>query len=161
VLGGLSKACLLPQIKVGWIVASGPGDRLGAALDRLQVVADTYLSVNGPAQRAVPRLLALREVIRPPLMARLAANRTALARAAQGSAATPLAADGGWSAVVRVPRHPGEEARVLRLLTRHGLRVHPGYFFDFPGEGFLVLSLLCPEDAFARGAAILAADTAE
>jgi aspartate/methionine/tyrosine aminotransferase len=161
VLGGLSKACLLPQVKVGWIAASGPGDRLAPALARLQVVADTYLSVNGPAQRAVPRLLALREVIRPPLMARLAANRAALARALTGSAATPLLADGGWSAVVRVPRHPGEEARVLRLIARHGLRVHPGYFFDFPGEAFLVVSLLCPEDEFARGAAILAADAAE
>lgn len=161
VLGGLSKACLLPQVKVGWIAASGPGDRLAPALARLQVVADTYLSVNGPAQRAVPRLLALREVIRPPLMARLAANRAALARALKGSAATPLPADGGWSAVVRVPRHPGEEARVLRLITRHGLRVHPGYFFDFPGEAFLVVSLLCPEDEFVRGAAILAADAAE
>jgi aspartate/methionine/tyrosine aminotransferase len=160
-LGGLSKACLLPQVKVGWIAASGPADRLAEALNRLQVVADTYLSVNGAAQRAVPRLLALREAIRQPLMARLAANRAVLARALQGSPATPLPADGGWSAVLRVPRHPGEEARVLRLISRHGVLVHPGYFFDFPGEAFLVVSLLCPEDEFARGAAILAADAAE
>jgi hypothetical protein len=69
-----------------------------------------------------------------------------------------LPADGGWSAVIRVPRYPGEEERVIRLLTQHGLSVHPGFFFDFPTEGFLVASLLAPEDEFARGAAILATD---
>lgn len=158
VLGGLSKTCLLPQLKAAWIVASGPADMLGEALARLEVVADTYLSVNTPVQLALPRLLALRDVIRPPLMARLARNRTTLEEALKGSAATPLPTDGGWSAAVRVPRHPNEEQRALRLLTRHGLRVHPGFFFDFPSEAFLVVSLLGPEDEFARGAAIIAAD---
>ncbi len=158
VLGGLSKTCLLPQLKAAWIAVSGPAGLRDEALGRLEVVADTYLSVNTPAQLALPRLLALRDVIRPPLMARLAANRATLARALSGSAATPLPPDGGWSAVVRVPRHPGEEERVLRLLERHGLRVHPGFFFDFPTEAFLVVSLLGPEDEFARGAAILATD---
>lgn len=137
---------------------SGPAGLRDEALGRLEVVADTYLSVNIPAQLALPRLLALRDVIRPPLMARLAANRTTLERALCGSAATPLLPDGGWSAVARVPRDPGEEERVLRLLERHGLRVHPGFFFDFPTEAFLVVSLLGPEDAFACGAAILATD---
>jgi aspartate/methionine/tyrosine aminotransferase len=158
VLGGLSKTCLLPQLKAAWIAASGPADPLGEALARLEVVADTYLSVNTPVQLALPRLLALREVIRPPLMGRLRANRAALERALRGSAATLLPTDGGWSAVVRVPRYPGEEERVLRLLLRHGLKVHPGFFFDFPTEAFLVASLLGPEEEFARGAAILAAD---
>ena len=91
-------------------------------------------------------------------MARLRANRRALAQALRGSAATPLPADGGWSAVLRVPREPGEEERVLRLIARHGLRVHPGFFFDFPTEAYLVVSLLGPEEEFARGAALLAAD---
>jgi aspartate/methionine/tyrosine aminotransferase len=158
VLGGLSKSCLLPQMKAAWIAASGPAGLLDDALARLEVVTDTYLSVNTPVQLALPRLLALRGVIRPPLMARLAGNRARLAQALRGSAATLLPTDGGWSAVVRVPRHPGEEERALRLLTRHGLRVHPGFFFDFPAEAFLVVSLLGPEDEFARGAAILAAD---
>ena len=161
VLGGLSKTCLLPQLKAAWIAASGPADLLGEALARLEVVADTYLSVNTPVQLALPRLLSLRDVIRPPLMARLARNRAALERALCGSAATPLPTDGGWSAVVRVPRHPGEEERALRLLTRHGLRVHPGFFFDFPAEAFFVVSLLGPEDDFARGAAILTEDADE
>ncbi len=158
VLGGLSKTCLLPQLKGAWIAASGPAPRLGEALERLQVVADTYLSVNSLTQRALPRLLALGPVIRLPLLARLRANRAALAAALRGSAATLLPPDGGWSAVVRVPRHPAEEDRALRLLARHGLRVHPGFFFDFPDEAYLVVSLLLPEGEFARGAALLAAD---
>jgi aspartate/methionine/tyrosine aminotransferase len=158
VLAGLSKTCLLPQLKAAWIAASGPAARLDEALARLEVVADTYLSVNTPVQLALPRLVALRDAIRPSLMGRLQANRAALERALRGSAATPLPVDGGWSAVVRVPREPGEEERVLRLIARHGLRVHPGFFFDFPTEAFLVVSLLGPEEEFARGAAILAAD---
>ncbi len=121
-------------------------------------MTDTYLSVNTPVQLALPRLLALRERIRAPLMARLAVNRATLETVLRGSAASALPADGGWSAVIRVPRYPGEEERVLRLLTRHGLSVHPGFFFDFPTEAFLVVSLLGPEDEFARGAAILATD---
>ncbi len=158
VLGGLSKTCLLPQLKAAWIAASGPPDLLREALGRLEVVADTYLSVNTPVQVALPRLLALRGSIRPPLMARLATNRQTLERALRGSAASLLPSDGGWSAVLRVPRHPSEEERVLRLLEGPGLYVHPGFFFDFPAEAFLVVSLLAPEDALARGAAILAAD---
>lgn len=158
VLAGLSKTCLLPQVKAAWIAASGPTEQLDEALTRLEVVADTYLSVNTPVQVALPQLLALRDAIRAPLMARLRANRAALVQALRGSAATPLPVDGGWSAVVRVPREPGEEERVLRLMARHGLRVHPGFFFDFPAEAYLVVSLLGPEEEFTRGAALLAAD---
>ena len=161
VLSGLSKICLLPQLKAAWIAVSGPRDLADDALARLEVVTDTYLSVNTPVQLALPRLLALRERIRAPLMARLAANRATLETALRGSAATPLRADGGWSAVIRVPRHPGEEERVLRLLARHGLSVHPGFFFDFPTEAFLVVSLIGPEDDFARSASILATDADE
>lgn len=161
VLSGLSKICLLPQVKAAWIAVSGPRDLADDALARLEVVTDTYLSVNTPVQLALPRLLALRERIRAPLMARLAANRATLETALRGSGATRLRADGGWSAVIRVPRHPGEEERVLRLLARHGLSVHPGFFFDFPTEAFLVVSLIGPEDDFARSAAILATDADE
>jgi hypothetical protein len=157
-LSGLSKTCLLPQLKAAWIVVSGPEDLTDAALARLEIVADTYLSVGTPVQLALPRILALRDRIRRPLMARLAANRAALAAAVRGTAASLLPADGGWSAVLRVPNHPGEEERVLRLLARHDLLAHPGFFFDFPAEAFLVVSLLGPEESFARGAVILAAD---
>jgi hypothetical protein len=158
VLNGLSKTCLLPQLKAAWIAVSGPAALADDALARLEVVADTYLSVNTPVQLALPRLLALCARIRAPILARLAVNRRTLETGLRGSAASALPADGGWSAVIRVPRHPGEEERVLRLLMSHGLSVHPGFFFDFPTEAFLVVSLLAPEEEFARGAAILATD---
>jgi aspartate/methionine/tyrosine aminotransferase len=158
VLSGLSKTCLLPQLKAAWFAVSGPAGLVDDALARLEVVTDTYLSVNTPVQLALPRLLALCECIQAPLMARLAVNRATLETALRGSLASPLPADGGWSAVIRVPRYPGEEERVIRLLTQHGLSVHPGFFFDFPTEAFLVASLLAPEDEFARGSAILATD---
>ena len=158
VLSGLSKTCLLPQLKAGWIVVGGPADLADAALARLEVLTDTYLSVNTPVQLALPRLLGLRERIQAPIMARLAVNRATLETVLRGSGASGLPTDGGWSAVIRVPRHPGEEERVLGLLARHGVAVHPGFFFDFPTEAFLVVSLLAPEEEFARGAAILAAD---
>jgi alanine-synthesizing transaminase len=158
VLGGLSKTCLLPQLKAAWIAVSGPAPLVHEAMARLEVMADTYLSVGTPVQLALPRLLALRERIRTPLMARLAANRASLEQALRGTAVSLYPADGGWSAVLRVPSHPGEEERVLRLLARHDLLVHPGFFFDFPTEAFLVVSLIGPEDDVARGAAILADD---
>jgi aspartate/methionine/tyrosine aminotransferase len=158
VLSGLSKVCLMPQLKAAWIAVSGPSDSVEGALQRLEVLSDTYLSVNTPVQLALPRLLGCREAIRRPLMARLTANHAALECALRGSAASLLPADGGWSAVIRVPSHPGEEERVLRLIADHGLLVHPGFFFDFPGEAFLVMSLLGPEEDLARGAAILASD---
>ena len=157
VLNGLSKTCLLPQLKAAWIVVSGPAQLHDTALARLEIIADTYLSVNTPVQLALPRLLALREEIRRPLRARLAENRAALERILAGTAATPLPADGGWSAVIRVPREPGEEARVLRLLEV-GALVHPGFFFDFPSEAFLVVSLLPEPETFAEGITILAAN---
>jgi len=111
-------------------------------------------------QLALPRLLALRETIRRPLRERLAVNQTGLGTVLAGTAATPLPADGGWSAVIRVPREPGEEERVLRLLDS-GVLVHPGFFFDFPSEAFLVVSLLPEPEAFSEGVQIIAADVKE
>jgi alanine-synthesizing transaminase len=157
VLSGLSKTCLLPQLKAAWILASGPAGLCREALARLEIVADTYLSVNTPVQVALPELLGLRERIRRPLRDRLATNRGALERALKGTAATLLPCDGGWSAVLRVPREPDEQTRVLRLIE-DGVVVHPGFFFDFPTDGFLVVSLLAAPEALARGAALLAAD---
>ncbi len=157
VLNGLSKTCLLPQLKAAWIVVSGPETLRAAALARLEVIADTYLSINTPVQLALPQLLVLRETIRQPLRERLGTNRNVLETALAGTAATPLRADGGWSAVLRVPREPGEEDRVLRLLES-GVLVHPGFFFDFPSEAFLVVSLLPEPATFNEGMEIIAAD---
>ena len=148
-LGGLSKSCGLPQLKLAWIAVSGPEKWSGPARARLEVVADTYLSVSTPVQRAAPALLARRWELQRPIAERVTANRDALRRRlGPGSPASLLAAEGGWSAVVQVPATESEEERVTRLLEEQGVLVHPGYFFDFPREAFLVLSLLPPRDVF-------------
>jgi alanine-synthesizing transaminase len=144
-LGGLSKSCGLPQLKLAWTAASGPERLVRRALERLEVITDTYLSVSTPVQVAAPELLARREELQAPIRVRVRANLVAL-RGAIGRhcPATLLEPEGGWSAVLRVPATEPEEERVSRLLEERGVLVHPGYFFDFPGEAYLVLSLLTP-----------------
>jgi len=150
-LGGLSKSCGLPQLKLAWIAVSGPETWRTPALARLEVVADTYLSVSTPVQRAAPSLLARRPELQRPIATRVADNREALRRRlGAGSPASLLDAEGGWSAVLQVPATESEEQRVTRLLEEQGVLVHPGYFFDFPREAFLVLSLLPPPEVFAQ-----------
>ncbi|HET9555191.1 MAG TPA: pyridoxal phosphate-dependent aminotransferase [Anaeromyxobacteraceae bacterium] len=156
-LAGLSKTCGLPQVKAGWIAAAGPARLAGPALERLEVIADTALSVSATAQLALPRLLARREAFLGPLRARLAANRAALAELLAGSAASPLRGAGGWSAVVRVGETVDEEALCLDLLERDGVAVQPGFFYDFARKGHLVVSLLSPPQAFRDGVSRLAA----
>ncbi len=156
-LGGLSKAAALPQVKLGWILANGPTRLLSEALERLAWIADTYLSVATPVQLALPGLLAWGERAAGALRARLLSNHAALEGAFAGASettVTPLSA--GWSAVLRLPAVEAEEALVLRLLEEEDLLVHPGYFFDFPREAFLVVSLLPPEEMFRQGALRLA-----
>jgi len=151
-LGGLSKSCGLPQLKLAWTAVSGPPSLRAAALARLEVVADTYLSVSTPVQVAAPSLLERREELQAPIQARVAANLEFLHEAVgSGSPATLYEPEGGWSAVLRVPATSTEEERVLRLLEVHGVLVHPGYFFDFPSEAFLVVSLLTPHAEFREG----------
>ncbi|HEY3190077.1 MAG TPA: pyridoxal phosphate-dependent aminotransferase, partial [Solirubrobacteraceae bacterium] len=149
-LGGLSKSCGLPQVKLAWIAVSGPERWRAPAIERLEVVADTYLSVSTPAQRAAGALLARRPELQRPIAERVDANRDALRRRLGPAApATLLDAEGGWSAVLQVPATRSEDDLVSRLLEEHGVLVHPGYFFDFPREAFLVLSLLPPPATFA------------
>ncbi|HEY8234222.1 MAG TPA: pyridoxal phosphate-dependent aminotransferase, partial [Vicinamibacteria bacterium] len=122
-------------------------------------VADTYLPVSTPVQVAAAGLLERKSQLAAPIRERVASNLGRLRRAlAQGSPATLVEPEGGWSAILRVPATCSEEERALRLLERHGVLVHPGYFFDFPGEAYLVLSLLPPGDAFAEGVARVLAD---
>lgn len=148
-LGGLSKACGLPHLKLGWIAVAGPRAAADEAMDRLELVADTYLSVATPVQRAAARLLELGEGIRAAIRGRLAANRAGLARRiGDDSPCRVLASDGGWSAVLQVPAVRPEEEIVLDLLEHEGVLAHPGYFFDFPREAFLVLSLLTGPGVF-------------
>jgi aspartate/methionine/tyrosine aminotransferase len=154
-LGGLSKSCALPQVKLGWIVAGGPAGPRGEALARLELVADTFLSVGAPIQRAAPAILARAASLREPIRARTRENLAVLRRALAGSPASVLDVEGGWSAVVQVPTVRGEEEWALRLLERDRVLVHPGFFFDFPREAFLVLSLLPLPIVFADAAALL------
>ncbi len=156
VLSGLSKVCLAPGWKVGWMAVSGPQALLAEALHRLEVVADTSLSVNAPAQRLLPGLLGRRAALQAPLMARLRANRARLRSALNGTAGTLLPVDGGWSFLLRLPASIDEEAFVLRLVE-DGVRVHPGYFFDVPRGRYAVVSGLVDEATFAAGVAGLVA----
>jgi len=151
-LGGLSKSCGLPQLKLAWMAVTGPEPLRREALARLEVVADTFLSVATPVQVAAPVLLARREELQAPILSRVRRNLEALRAALfPGCPATLLEPEGGWYAVLRVPATITEEDRVTRLLEERDVLVHPGYFFDFPHEAFLVLSLLPPEAEFAEG----------
>lgn len=151
-LGGISKSCGLPQLKLGWVAVSGPPPLRDEALARLEVVADTYLSVGTPVQRALPDLLGRLPELQAPITARLAMNLDLLRRrATPPSPVTLLEPEGGWYAALQVPATSPEEERVTRLLEDDDVLVHPGYFFDFPREAYLVLSLLPPPEAFREG----------
>jgi len=153
-LGGLSKSLGLPQLKLAWIAVGGPDDAVGAALARLEFIADTFLSVATPVQLALPALLRTGAGVRDAIAARCRANLSRLRAAARGCpAVSVLPADGGWSAVLRVPAVIGEEELVLTLLAEDGVAVQPGFFFDFPRDGYLVLSLLPAEEVFDGGIA--------
>jgi alanine-synthesizing transaminase len=155
-LGGLSKSIGLPQVKLGWIALDGPADVVAEALDRLELICDTYLSVSTPVQVAARSLLERGAVVRQRILDRLRANDATLRASMAGAgSATVLPADGGWSAVLRVPATQSEEALVTGLIERDGVVVHPGYFFDFPHEAFLVVSLLPEPYVFERGVRLL------
>ena len=153
-LGGLSKAVGLPQLKLGWIVADGPSAAVEGALAGLELIGDTYLSVAAPVQLAAGALLAEGAAVTAQIAARVRANYAALRLRVERHPAIRLpAVDGGWYAVLQIPAAAPEETIVLDLLERDGVLVHPGYFFDFPREAFLVVSLLPAPDAFEAGIA--------
>lgn len=151
-LGGLSKSCGLPQLKLGWIAWAGPQPLVDEALAAYEIVADSYLSVSTPVQVAAPALLAAGASVRAAIADRTGRNLRAL-RAACSTfpAVTVLRAEGGWTAVVQVPATNPEEDLVVSLVADDGVLVHPGYFFDFPREAFVVLSLLVETDRFDEG----------
>ena len=149
-LGGLSKSIGLPQVKLGWMALSGPGSLLQGALGRLELITDTYLSVGTPVQVAAASLLGQGQAVRWQIRHRVLHNYHALRQlAAAFESCQVLRAEGGWSAVVRIPHVLPEDERVIRLLEQDRVLVHPGYFFDFPRDGYLVLSLLPRPDVFA------------
>jgi alanine-synthesizing transaminase len=152
-LGGLSKSVGLPQVKLAWIAVSGPDRLVDAALERLEIICDTYLSVSTPVQVAAPELLERGGMVREQIARRIAANYARLLeRTALAPSCRVVPSGGGWSAVLEVPSFESEEALVVNLLQEEGVLAHPGYFFDFPRESYLVVSLLVREAEFADGA---------
>lgn len=156
VLSGVSKVCGLPQMKLSWIAAQGPREKLAEALARLEIIADTYLSLNAPVQAATPAWLGSRGVMQEGVRARLASNLGALDKRLQGSLAQRFNCEGGWTAVVRVPRYvEGEEFAVACL--KRSVIVQPGELYGLP-PGRAVLSLLTAPEVWAQGLARLPVD---
>lgn len=151
-LSGLSKISALPQMKLAWMVISGPAAQANASIDRLEIIADTYLSPGTPVQLALPRLLANRGEMQRQLKERVSANLNCLDSAiAKHPQITRLERKGGWYAILRVPSIRSDEDLVVALLEKQGVLVHPGRFFDFPRDGFLVVSLIANLDEFCEG----------
>ncbi len=148
-LSGLSKSAGLPQLKLGWIVVGGPPAARDAALAALELIADSFLSVATPVQLAAADLLAHGASVRSAIRERIGANLAALRDDARSfTACEVLKTEGGWSAVIRVPATRSEEQLVLALLEQEGILAHPGYFFDFQRDAFVVISLLTEPEIF-------------
>jgi len=157
VLSGLSKVAGLPQMKAAWIAALGPEPELTRALERLEIIADTFLPMNAPIQCALPSWLANRSAIQNQIRLRLGENLAALDRLlASQRMITRLDVEAGWYAILRVPGLAPDEDLAIRLVREHGVSVHPGSSFGFAGSGWLVVSLLSTPQQFANGVGIIA-----
>ena len=151
-LSGLSKISGLPQMKAAWLIVGGPQQWKGEAVARLEVIADTYLSVNVPVQLAIPRFLEQRHDFQKQVISRVRRNLAELDRQlAEQKACARRAVEGGWCVVLRVPATRSDEDLAIELLTTRGVSVHPGHFYQFPAEGYLVVSLIISQQTFAEG----------
>jgi len=151
-LSGISKISGLPQMKIAWVATSGPQDSTRDALARLEVIADTYLSMNAPLQLATPTLLDQRKNLQPLLLDRIRYNLQELDhQLARQKTCERLRVDGGWYAILRVPVLQSDEDLAIDLLRKVAVLVHPGHFYDFPKDGYLILSLITPTDGFREG----------
>lgn len=150
-LNGLSKMAGMPQVKLGWIALDGPKQLVESASTRLELLLDTYLSVNVPTQLALRDLFAAGNQVRTELLARAKQNLTFLQRELAHSAIHVLSTEGGWSAILQVPRIMPEQKWVERLVTEQGVIVQPGYFFDMASEAYLVVSLITEPEILAEG----------
>lgn len=155
-MSGLSKIAGLPQMKAAWLVVAGPRHSKEGALARLEVIADTYLSMNAPVQLAIPAFLEQRDAFQKQLMARVRGNLTELDRQLGGQKiCSRLEVEGGWYAVLRVPATRSDEDLAIELLTKNNVYVHPGHFYEFSSDGYLVVSLITLERDFAEGIRLL------
>jgi alanine-synthesizing transaminase len=151
-MSGLSKLCGLPQMKAAWLVVSGPEAWKKEALARLEVIADTYLSMSAPIQLAIPALLEQRHAFHKQVISRVRENLSELDKQLAGQkSCSRLVVEGGWNAVIRVPATRSDEELALELLEARGVYVHPGHFYDFSSEGIVVVSLITPEREFSSG----------
>jgi alanine-synthesizing transaminase len=159
-LSGISKVSALPQMKLAWVATSGPSEMVSEAGARLEVIADTYLSMNAPVQHAAAAFLDQRKLVQPVLLERLHTNLAELDRQLlRHPACVRLAMNGGWYAVLRVPNLENDEELAIRLLRDAQVSVHPGHFYDFDHDGYLVLSLITKPETFSEGVARLLAHT--
>ncbi len=153
-LSGLSKISALPQMKVAWMVVNGPAEDLGTALARLELITDTYLSVSGPVAHALPELLEARRSLQPQILKRVRLNLRWLdEQLSRDSPLSRLKVEGGWYAILKFPAIRSDEDWAIELLRQDGVLVHPGHFYDFPSEGYLVVSLLPATEIFEQGIA--------
>jgi aspartate/methionine/tyrosine aminotransferase len=151
-MSGLSKISGLPQMKVAWLIATGPQALKQQAVARLEMIVDTYLSMNTPMQLALPVLLELRQKFQQQCMERARNNLAQLDKLlSTQKLCTRLNIEGGWYAILKVPVTGSDEELALELLNTRGVYVHPGHFYDFPADGYLVVSLITPERPFAAG----------
>jgi alanine-synthesizing transaminase len=151
-LSGISKICALPQMKLAWTVVSGPESAVQQAVDRLEIIADTYLSPSTPTQLALPMFLSLRHALQAQVRQRISANLFVLESVLRESKSLArLDREGGWYVILRVPVTATDDDLTVALLKRCSVLVHPGHFFNFSREGFLVLSLITPERQFQEG----------
>ena len=152
ILSGLSKISGLPQMKIAWIACSGPEDLVADAMNRLEVIADTYLSPNAPVQLATAELLEVRHSVQQQLGRRIRNNLAGLdVQLSRQQLCRRLRVEGGWYAVLRIPAVRVDEEFAIALLRKAGVLVHPGHFFSFSGGCYLVLSLITPEAVFSEG----------
>jgi alanine-synthesizing transaminase len=153
-LSGLSKISGLPQMKAAWLVVSGPQELKREALARLEIIADTYLSVNAPVQLAMPVLFEQRHAFQKQILSRVRGNLAELDRQLAGqNACSRLPVEAGWYVVLRVPATRSDEDLALELLASKGVYIHPGHFYDFPADGFLIVSLITVGADFSKGIA--------
>jgi alanine-synthesizing transaminase len=151
-MSGISKVSGLPQMKFAWLAVNGPEEMKREALTRLEMIADTYLSLNAPIQLASPILLQQRGPFQKQLMDRVRKNLAHLdTQLAQAKKVTRLEVEGGWYAVLRIPATRSDEEFAIDLLEKYDVYLHPGHFYDFSGDRYLVVSLITPEQDFSEG----------
>jgi len=152
VLGGISKTLGLPQMKLSWIAMDGPTEFISEASQRLEIISDTYLSVNTPTQNALADWMQKRPKIQDEIRQRLNDNRARLISEIKNDEVLSLChGEGGWYSILKIPSTYSEEEWVLKFLREDQVYVHPGYFFDFENQAHIVVSLLTPSDTFQKG----------